>query len=64
MDGEHLLIASGSAPPGVQRVRLALRDDDETSDVEPVTGAFLLRVAEADIGSYTAVIDATSRASR
>lgn len=28
-------------------------------DVEPVTGAFLLRVVEADVGSYEAVVDAT-----
>lgn len=60
VDGEHFLIASGSAPPGVQKVRLALRNDDEASNVEPVTGAFLLRVRPADLGSYTAVIDATS----
>ena len=59
VDGEHFLIASGSAPPGVQKVRLATCPDDEVSDVEPVTGAFLLRVMEADVGSYEAVVDAT-----
>jgi hypothetical protein len=53
------LIASGSAPPGVQKVRLATRPDDKASDVEPVAGAFLLRVVEADVGSYEAVVDAT-----
>jgi hypothetical protein len=58
VDGEHFLIASGSAPAGIQKVRLAL--NDEASDVEPLTGAFLLRVVSADLGSYTAVIDANS----
>jgi len=64
VDGVHFLIASGSAPPGVQKVRLALGDDGEASDVEPLTGAFLLRVADADVGSYTAVIDAASSTNR
>jgi hypothetical protein len=59
VDGEHFLIASGSAPEGVHKVRLASGRDDGVSDVEPVTGAFLLRVVEADVGSYTAVVDAT-----
>jgi hypothetical protein len=59
VDGEQFLIGSGSAPEAVHRVRLASGRDDGVSDVEPVTGAFLLRVVEADVGSYTAVVDAT-----
>ncbi len=64
VDGEHFLIASGSAPLGVQKVRLATGRGDEVSDVEPVTGAFLLRVVESDVGSYEAVIDPNSPPSR
>jgi hypothetical protein len=59
VDGEQFLIGSGSAPERVHKVRLASGRDDGVSDVEPVTGAFLLRVVEADVGSYTAVVDAT-----
>lgn len=52
VDGEHFLIASGGAPLGGETVRLVTDPHDEVSDVEQATGAFLLRVVEADVGSY------------
>lgn len=63
-DGHHFLIASGVAPPGVRKVGLEGAGDDEVSEVEPVTGAFLLRAEEDALGSYTAVLDASSRRDR
>ena len=64
VDGDHFLIAIGSAPPGVEKVRLVTFHEDEVSFVEPVTGAFLLRVREADLGSYGPVVDASSPSGR
>lgn len=53
------VIASGLAPADVRRVRVAL-GDEEPVEVEPTTGAFLLRLPGPDASrNYMVVIDAT-----
>ena len=39
-------LASGVAPPGVQRVRVQLQGSETEADVEPVTGAFLVALPD------------------
>lgn len=55
-NGDYLWIASGIAPPGVQRVRLQVEGFDDVVDVEPITGAFLVAVPTPEGPPVDAVV--------